>query len=79
MDCPTCESPVTKLLSAPAIQFKGSGWYITDYARSGEPKNNPKNNDSSPAPSDKQTKKPDSTPSTITSKESSASGSSPTK
>jgi putative FmdB family regulatory protein len=30
--CPTCESPVEKLLSAPAIQFKGSGWYVTDYA-----------------------------------------------
>ena len=31
--CPTCGGPVEKLLSAPAIQFKGSGWYITDYAR----------------------------------------------
>jgi putative FmdB family regulatory protein len=33
--CPTCESPVRKLLSSPAIQFKGSGWYITDYAKKG--------------------------------------------
>lgn len=33
--CPTCAGPVAKLLSSPAIQFKGSGWYITDYARSG--------------------------------------------
>jgi putative FmdB family regulatory protein len=33
--CPTCGGPVQKLLSAPAIQFKGTGWYITDYARSG--------------------------------------------
>ncbi len=31
--CPTCGKKVQKLLSAPAIQFKGSGWYITDYAR----------------------------------------------
>jgi putative FmdB family regulatory protein len=31
--CPTCGKPVQKLLSAPAIQFKGTGWYITDYAR----------------------------------------------
>jgi putative FmdB family regulatory protein len=31
--CPICGSPVRKLLSSPAIQFKGSGWYITDYAR----------------------------------------------
>jgi putative FmdB family regulatory protein len=32
-ECPTCGQPVQKLLSAPAIQFKGTGWYITDYAR----------------------------------------------
>ena len=31
--CPTCGRPVEKLASAPAIQFKGTGWYITDYAR----------------------------------------------
>src|SRR4030042_4279426 len=31
--CPTCARPVEKLASAPAIQFKGTGWYITDYAR----------------------------------------------
>jgi len=33
--CRTCGGPVRKLLSAPAIQFKGSGWYVTDYARKG--------------------------------------------
>ncbi len=34
--CPTCgKGPVRKLLSSPAIQFKGSGFYITDYARKG--------------------------------------------
>jgi putative FmdB family regulatory protein len=31
--CPTCGGAIEKLVSAPAIQFKGSGWYITDYAR----------------------------------------------
>ena len=32
--CPTCGSgPVRRLLSSPAIQFKGSGFYITDYAK----------------------------------------------
>lgn len=31
--CPKCDGRVRKLLSSPAIQFKGSGWYITDYAR----------------------------------------------
>jgi putative FmdB family regulatory protein len=31
--CPTCGGHVHKLISSPAFQFKGSGWYITDYAR----------------------------------------------
>ena len=31
--CPTCGSPVRKLISSPAFQFKGSGFYITDYAK----------------------------------------------
>jgi putative FmdB family regulatory protein len=31
--CPKCGGPVRKLMSSPAIQFKGSGFYITDYAR----------------------------------------------
>jgi len=32
--CPTCgKGPVKRLLSSPAIQFKGSGFYITDYAK----------------------------------------------
>jgi len=30
--CPECGGKVEKLLSAPAVQFKGSGWYVTDYA-----------------------------------------------
>ena len=34
--CPKCGSKVQKLPSSPAIQFKGSGFYITDYARSGK-------------------------------------------
>jgi putative FmdB family regulatory protein len=31
--CPECGGPVEQLLSAPAVQFKGTGWYVTDYAR----------------------------------------------
>ena len=31
--CPKCGGAVHKLQAAPAFQFKGSGWYITDYAR----------------------------------------------
>jgi len=33
-ECPKCgEKQVHKLVSSPAIQFKGTGWYITDYAK----------------------------------------------
>lgn len=30
--CPHCGGKVEQLVTAPAIQFKGSGWYVTDYA-----------------------------------------------
>jgi putative FmdB family regulatory protein len=30
--CRTCGGTLEKMLSAPAIQFKGSGWYVTDYS-----------------------------------------------
>jgi len=30
--CPHCGGKVERMLTAPAIQFKGSGWYVTDYA-----------------------------------------------
>jgi putative FmdB family regulatory protein len=33
--CPHCGGEVEQLLSAPAVQFKGAGWYVTDYARKG--------------------------------------------
>ena len=33
--CPQCGGKLEQLLSAPAVQFKGSGWYVTDYARKG--------------------------------------------
>ncbi|HZT33147.1 MAG TPA: FmdB family zinc ribbon protein [Bryobacteraceae bacterium] len=36
---PACGGAVQRLLSPPALQFKGSGWYVTDYARgNGSPK-----------------------------------------
>ena len=45
--CPKCGGRLKKRVSAPAFQFKGSGWYITDYAKknsvkTGEPKDKPK-------------------------------------
>ncbi len=32
-DCPECGGEVEQLISPPAVQFKGSGWYVTDYAK----------------------------------------------
>jgi putative FmdB family regulatory protein len=29
--CPDCGAPVEKVQHAPNVQFKGSGWYVTDY------------------------------------------------
>lgn len=34
--CRKCGGRLEKLISAPAIQFKGSGWYITDYSSKGK-------------------------------------------
>ena len=34
--CPKCGGRLERLISAPAIQFKGSGFYLTDYGRSGQ-------------------------------------------
>lgn len=33
--CPRCKARAERQLAAPAIQFKGAGWYVTDYARGG--------------------------------------------
>ena len=45
--CPKCQGPVRKLVSSPAIQFKGSGWYITDYAKKSGTSAGPTKGDSS--------------------------------
>lgn len=65
-----CGGAVDKLLSSPAFQFKGSGWYITDYAKGGGSKGaaeggtGDKNAPSAPASSESKTdSKPASTPS----------------
>ena len=62
--CSKCGGRLEKMFSAPAIQFKGSGWYVTDYADNGkkaaakadtessksdEKKSEKKANDTSPA------------------------------
>jgi putative FmdB family regulatory protein len=34
--CPHCGGKLEKLISSPAFQFKGTGWYVTDYAKKSE-------------------------------------------
>lgn len=48
-ECPVCKGEVERLISAPAIQFKGAGWYVTDYAGKGGSKANQKSEDSGKA------------------------------
>ena len=36
--CPECGGRLEQLVSASSVQFKGSGWYVTDYARTGSEK-----------------------------------------
>jgi putative FmdB family regulatory protein len=46
--CPECGGPIEQLISAPSVQFKGSGWYVTDYAKkSGAESSSSSNGDSS--------------------------------
>jgi putative FmdB family regulatory protein len=33
--CPECGGSIEQMISAPAVQFKGSGWYVTDYPKKG--------------------------------------------
>jgi putative FmdB family regulatory protein len=40
--CPECGGKVEQVISAPAVQFKGSGWYVTDYAKQGSASSDPK-------------------------------------
>jgi len=69
--CQKCGGRLDKRISAPAIQFKGSGWYVTDYAgkaTKGEPS---ESQTTSEANTDKTDKKKDSSPSKKTSEKAS--------
>lgn len=78
--CPTCGQEVQKLLSAPAIQFKGTGWYITDYARKGGSGSTSSSSGDRSASSDSgQSSDSTSSPQNSTSKDSPASGSGSSK
>jgi putative FmdB family regulatory protein len=56
--CTLCgKGPVQRLMSSPAIQFKGSGWYITDYSQKGKAGSE---SSSTPSPSDSKSSSSDS-------------------
>lgn len=44
--CPDCGGPVEQVISAPAVQFKGSGWYVTDYGKNTSHTRTPKDGES---------------------------------
>jgi putative FmdB family regulatory protein len=53
--CPKCGSPLAKVITAPALKFKGNGWYITDYPpkQSSSKDEQPKEKKESPKKEDK--------------------------
>jgi putative FmdB family regulatory protein len=55
--CEHCGGKLEQLLSPPAIQFKGSGWYVTDYARKSSPPESSKP-ESKPASEEKKSGEP---------------------
>lgn len=47
--CPKCGATAERMLAAPAIQFKGTGWYVTDYAGKSSAKSSGEASDGAPA------------------------------
>jgi putative FmdB family regulatory protein len=70
--CPECGGVVEQMISAPAVQFKGSGWYVTDYAK----KSGSSGSSGSSDGGSKESKKDDKSKSEGSSKESSSKDSS---
>ena len=59
--CEECGGEMKRLLSAPAFQFKGTGWYVTDYAKksgAGSPSNGESKSENSSKSSEKPKEKP---------------------
>jgi putative FmdB family regulatory protein len=55
--CPECGGPIEQLISAASVQFKGSGWYVTDYAKKSAPGSSPGSNGDSSKDSGKDSDK----------------------
>jgi putative FmdB family regulatory protein len=57
--CPTCKGKVRKLISNTSFQLKGTGWYITDYARKGKTEGKSEINDTPSTETKSESKKSD--------------------
>ncbi len=55
--CESCRGELEQLISSPAIQFKGSGWYVTDYGNRSSVPGGVSSGDSSPATEKQETEK----------------------
>ena len=55
--CPNCKGPVEQVVSAPAVQFKGSGWYVTDYPKKSAGSSSSSNGESGSKKEDKKESK----------------------
>ena len=75
--CPECGGQVEQMISAPAVQFKGSGWYVTDYAKKSSPPGSAGSSESKDKKDDKP--KSDSSSKDASSKDSSSSKESSSK
>src|ERR1051325_5257971 len=60
--CPECGGKVEQMISAPAVQFKGSGWYVTDYAKKSSAGSSSKSESESKSDSGKDSGKKESKP-----------------
>ena len=74
--CTHCGAPVNRLLSSPAVHFKGTGWYVTDYAQKSSPAAT--SSSDGEGKKSKEEEKPAAAPSEAV-KETKASGESPSK
>ena len=72
--CPRCGGPVQKLIASPAFQFKGTGWYITDYAKKDPAGTGKPGESTSGEASSEKSDKPTSTPDKATTGESTSGG-----
>jgi putative FmdB family regulatory protein len=74
--CPTCKAKVKKLISNTSFQLKGTGWYITDYARKGQNGGDSKSDKGSKSASDSKSETKKSESATSSSEKSSSTSSS---